>query len=101
MASFGLEGDRGVLVLNVDASKPPALAGLQQGDVVMSVDGRAVSSAEELRADVREHWPDQTLKIVVSRAGSSFPLDITAAELSIESFFPADDGTAALLQEAA
>ncbi|HEY3834753.1 MAG TPA: S1C family serine protease [Acidimicrobiia bacterium] len=58
---------------------PAYLAGMQSGDVVMSVNGRTVNTADELRADVRDHWPNQTLKFVVSRGGTSLPLDVTAA----------------------
>ena len=38
MASFGLEGDRGVLALQVDAAKPGAVGGLQNGDIITAVD---------------------------------------------------------------
>jgi serine protease Do len=38
MASFGLEGDRGVLALQVDAAKPAAIGGLQDGDIITAVD---------------------------------------------------------------
>ncbi len=38
MASFALEGDRGVLALNVEPGKPGADAGLQNGDVITAVD---------------------------------------------------------------
>ena len=42
--------------------------GMQRGDVVMSVNGRTVNTADQLRADVRDHWPSQMLKFVVSRS---------------------------------
>ena len=38
MASFGLEGDRGVLALQVDSAKPGAAGGLQNGDIITAVD---------------------------------------------------------------
>lgn len=38
MASFGLEGDRGVLALQVDAAKPAGVGGLQNGDIITAVD---------------------------------------------------------------
>lgn len=37
-ASFGLELDRGILVLNLDASKAAALSGLHAGDVITALD---------------------------------------------------------------
>lgn len=38
MATFGLDGDRGVLVLQVDQSKAGGVGGLQDGDIVTAVD---------------------------------------------------------------
>ena len=37
-ASFGLEVDRGILVLNVDSAKPAGASGLQTGDVITALD---------------------------------------------------------------
>ena len=38
MASFELEGDRGVLALQVDESKPGGVGGLRSGDIITAVD---------------------------------------------------------------
>lgn len=38
MATFGLDGDRGVLALQVDSAKPAGAGGLQNGDVITAVD---------------------------------------------------------------
>jgi len=38
MASFGLEGDRGVLALQVESGKAAGTAGLQQGDIITAVE---------------------------------------------------------------
>jgi S1-C subfamily serine protease len=42
MASFGLEGDRGVLALQVDPAKPAGIGGLRDGDIVTAVDQHQV-----------------------------------------------------------
>jgi len=42
MATFGLEGDRGVLVLQTDQNKPAAGAGLHDGDIITAVDQHQV-----------------------------------------------------------
>lgn len=42
MASFGLEGDRGVLALQVDSAKPAGVGGLQNGDIITAVDQHQV-----------------------------------------------------------
>jgi S1-C subfamily serine protease len=66
-------------IRHVTTGGPADTAGMQAGDVVISLNGRAVDTASELRADVRDHWPNQMLKFVVSRGGTSLPLDVTAA----------------------
>jgi S1-C subfamily serine protease len=38
MATFGLDGDRGVLVLQVDHAKPASAGGIQNGDIITAVD---------------------------------------------------------------
>ncbi len=38
MATFGLEGDRGVLALQVEGAKPAGVGGLQNGDIITAVD---------------------------------------------------------------
>jgi serine protease Do len=42
MASFGIEGDRGVVALQVNAAKPGGVGGLQNGDVITAVDDHQV-----------------------------------------------------------
>ena len=42
VASFGLDGDRGVLALQVDAAKPAGAGGLQSGDIITAVDQHQV-----------------------------------------------------------
>jgi len=81
-AWIGLAGSNskyGPQVRSVTAGGPAELGGLQRGDVVMAVNGRPISTFSELTADVREHWPNQKLTIVVIRGGSSMQLDVTAS----------------------
>ena len=59
-----------------DPASPAAAAGLQPGDVIVSVDGTAVSSFDEASAIIQAA-PDQTLPIVVERAGQQQSLQVT------------------------
>jgi serine protease Do len=43
---------RGVVVVSVDEASPAAEKGIQPGDVIVSVDGRDVASAEDVRAAI-------------------------------------------------
>jgi len=68
----------GPQIKSVATGGPADLAGVQKGDVVMSVNGRTITNAADLRAEVRVRWPKQKLAIVVSRAGASVPLEVIA-----------------------
>jgi serine protease Do len=46
---MGLAADRGLLVTRVDPNGPAAEAGIRRGDVIREVDGRALTSSDELR----------------------------------------------------
>jgi serine protease Do len=63
--SLGLPKDSGEIVRSVVAGGPGARAGLQQGDVIVKVNGQPVT-------------PDQTVSYLVAntQAGSRFPLEI-------------------------
>ncbi|MBA3526433.1 MAG: Do family serine endopeptidase [Sphingomonas sp.] len=63
--SLGLPKDRGELVRSVQPGAPAALGGIQQGDVILRVNGREVN-------------PDETVSYLIAntRVGSRVPLDI-------------------------
>src|SRR5262249_48553696 len=44
------EGSHGVAVAGVESGSPAERAGVRQGDVIVSVDGQAVSNVSELRS---------------------------------------------------
>ncbi|MCH8616289.1 Do family serine endopeptidase [Sphingomonas sp. SM33] len=63
--SLGLPKDRGEIVRSVQPNEPAARAGLQQGDVIVRVNGRDVN-------------PDQTVSFLIANTpvGSKVPLEI-------------------------
>jgi len=72
MASFGLEGDRGVLVLNVDATKPAALAGLQQGDIITALDHHQLYNVGDFWNALRRTGDQPTIQLTIQgKAGQS------------------------------
>ncbi|WP_371405883.1 trypsin-like peptidase domain-containing protein [Kribbella sp. NBC_00662] len=52
-------------------------AGLQSGDVVTAVDGKAIASGDALVAAVRSHRPGDQVTLTVTRAGKSVPIKAT------------------------
>jgi putative serine protease PepD len=67
----------GAVVGLVRANSPAASAGLKKGDVITSIDGTKVADADQLTALISEHKPGDTLRLTVSRNGSTFTLNAT------------------------
>jgi serine protease Do len=72
MASFGLEGDRGVLILSVDAAKSPALAGLQNGDIITALDHHQLYNVGDFWNALRRSGDQPTIQLTIqAKAGQS------------------------------
>ncbi len=79
-ASLRLPADtKGVLVTEVNPDTPASKAGLAAGDVIVSVDGRAVEDMQELRKIVAKLEPDTTVKLEYYRDGAKRATDVTIA----------------------
>lgn len=77
-----IEGDGalGIMIVSVDKRGPGIAAGLHQGDVIVSWDGRPVSG---VRALLRELGPDsvgRTVTVGLRRGGAPVELTLTVAE---------------------
>ena len=67
------EGTTGVVVTEVDSDSPSAQAGLQQGDIVMQVNRKKVSTVDQFNSAVRQgDGSGSTLLLVKRGAGSTF-----------------------------
>ncbi len=69
--------EAGVVLGEVTEGSPAAQAGLEAGDRVVSVDGRAVRSAEGLAAVIQSHFAGDELTFVVVRNGLERTLAVT------------------------
>ena len=82
--SLGLADVRGALVSSVSEGSPAAKAGVERGDVVVSVDGEPVSDANALRNRVAGTAPGTSLALGVVRSGESKTLRVTLRALEPE-----------------
>jgi S1-C subfamily serine protease len=77
------EGDRArrtaLIVVDVQAGSPAA-AGLLVGDVILSLDGAAVTDPLELRAVLRPERIGQRITASVIRAGRVLDVELTVGE---------------------
>ena len=90
--SFRLPVDAGVLVETVSADTAADRAGLEAGtdttvvagesytlggDVIVAVDGRRVGSLEELRDELQDHKPGDTVEVEIYRGSKPMTVEVT------------------------
>jgi membrane-associated protease RseP (regulator of RpoE activity) len=73
---FGAPSDRGVLVSEVESDRPAEKAGLRVGDVIVSVDGQAISKPGGLAGVLRRAPQGASLSIEVIRKGEALTLEV-------------------------
>lgn len=71
---------KGVIVSQTYPGFPAAAAGLQPSDVIVSLDGKAVASSEELVRAIGARRPGETVKVTVLRGGKEKRFDVQLAE---------------------
>ncbi len=74
-------GTSGVRVAKLTAGSPAAQAGIEEGDIVTSADGKNLSAAEELRASVRSHKVGETTVLRITRGGKDLTIKVAVGEL--------------------
>ena len=84
---FLLDGDDGVLIQGLMRDAPAAKGGLEGGDVILSMDGAAVKTADELQHRVAFARPGTTVKLEILRNGERQTVDVEIGEQP-EGFFP-------------
>jgi putative serine protease PepD len=66
---YGISASRGAMITEVSPDSPAADAGLEVGDVVVSLDGQSVSTADQLVDAIRSHEPGDEVTIEYERDG--------------------------------
>lgn len=82
--SFGLETTQGVLVAEVSQESPAAEAGLQSGDIIVSVNGESMSDVGQLRNTVAMMTPGTEVPVAIVREGKRQELTVELGELPLE-----------------
>lgn len=79
--AMGLSSARGAVVTRIDPEGPAASSGLQPGDVILAIAGRAVADDRRLTRIVAETEPGARVRLEVFRRGESLTLDVEIARL--------------------
>jgi serine protease Do len=73
---FGAPSGEGILVREVRSGTPAEKAGLKAGDVITKVDGQAVKSTRDLRAQLRQKIDQKSVTLSVLRKGSEISVPV-------------------------
>ena len=82
--SFKLDRPRGALVGSVEPDGPAAAAGLKEGDVILSVNGRPIETSSALPSLIANIKPGTVAALRVWRNGREETLKVRVAELDAE-----------------
>ena len=80
-AAFEATDESGVLIGDVVPDSPADRAGLKRGDVLTSLNGRALNSASELRNQVGMMKPGEKVRLALLREGKNRELGLKLGEL--------------------
>jgi serine protease Do len=80
--SFGITGTQGALVASVSEDSPAAKAGLKEGDVIVTFDGKPVESPRTLPAMVANTPVGHSVPMVVVRDGKRQTVTVTVGNLA-------------------
>ena len=77
---FGMKDAKGALISQITPGGPAEKSGLKMGDVVTAIDGKSVTSADELTMAVISHSPGSTVNLDVMRDGKPMKLTVTLGQ---------------------
>ena len=86
--AFDLPDARGALVRSVQPDSPAADAGLEQGDVIIGIDGEKFDDTRELRLGIAAEQPGTTLRLAVIRDGGERTIPVQLGEFPEENRGP-------------
>jgi serine protease Do len=79
--SFGLQNTEGALLAGITSGSAAEKAGLKAGDIVLSLDGGAVQSSNDLVSKLYTHKPGDTVQLNVLRNGQRSDFTVTLQKL--------------------
>jgi serine protease Do len=90
--AIGLDRAKGVLIQGIVDDGAAKAAGLREGDVILSVDGREVNQSNELQSFIARKHPGDEVKLKVFRDGKTFDKILTLKERKDDKTASNDDG---------
>ena len=80
--ALGLPKLEGVWIQSILAGSPAEKAGIEAGDVILSIDGKNVNAANEIQIMIAEKKPGDIVDLKIFRNGQTMSKAVTLSELS-------------------
>ena len=80
LGELKLKEEHGAEITMVDQDAPAGKAGLQEHDVIVSLNGTAVESAAQLRRMIKETTPGRVVNLGISRDGQPLTIKVQLAD---------------------
>src|SRR6516165_10768722 len=90
--AFGEKEARGIVVGDVSGDGPAKEAGVQRGDILLEVNGKTVTSSNELRNHISMMQPGSSVELKVLRNGAEKQISVKLAEMPTETAKVNSDG---------
>lgn len=78
--SFGLEKMQGLIIAGVFRNGPAHLAGLQPGDIMLSINASPITNGRQSMSDIARLRPDEKAEVVILREGEKITLTAIVGE---------------------
>ncbi len=97
MKTLGLDRNEGIYVMNVLPNSGAAVAGIQKGDIITSINGQPVSDEPQVQEQMVRYQPGDNISVAFLRSGkvmsTTVKLDKAARQLTLlgASFRPLSD----------
>ena len=83
--SFGMKTPKGAIVSQIEKDGPAAKAGLQEGDIITAVNGRAIDDSVDMPVIIGSMAPGSIAKLSIIRNNKDMTLDVKVEEAPNES----------------
>jgi len=74
------DGDGQVKIVDVERESPAELAGLKEGDIILRVEGKEITSAKILASEIRKRKPGQNITLEIERDGKKMEVKVKLGE---------------------
>jgi len=76
-SQYGLVPSSGAVILYVTPGAPGAAAGLRQGDVIVAVNGRKITTADQVTEITKAAKPGDVIKVAIARGSTTHTYSVT------------------------